>query len=155
VIIPAGFSGSVLPGDWAAATAESGPVAVEVYGRPEARYSTLVVQSIVSQVVGRMSTVTRGISAAVAHLAVPGAGMAGATLQPETLAADLTEFGQAVGRDLSDGQSLVQLQVSTAGGRSFSWLDYMAGTMAVLFLMFSVTAVAHHIGRVEQGTLSA
>jgi ABC-2 type transport system permease protein len=154
VIIPAGFSEAIVPGDWRGVVASSGQaVAVEVYGRSDARYSTLVVQNVVSRVLVRMSTITRGITAAATWLAMPGA--TSPAVQPEALATDLGVFGQAVGQDLADGQSLVQLRVGTAGGRPFSWLDYMAGTMAVLFLMFSVTAGGRTIlAEVEQGTLS-
>jgi ABC-2 type transport system permease protein len=69
VIIPAGFSEAIVPGDWRGVVASSGQaVAVEVYGRSDARYSTLVVQNVVSRVLVRMSTITRGITAAATWL---------------------------------------------------------------------------------------
>ena len=157
VIIPEGFGRRVLlSSDASTAPAEVrlseiDPAVVEIYAGPQYRISTAVVRAIISQVTEEMNLMAQGIPVAVSHLAADG----GDTLD--------VEVAQRLGRSMTErlvadaegaAGTMVRLNRVNAGGRAFSWVDYMAASMAILFLMFAVTTGGYSIFAERQaGTL--
>ncbi|HQE92705.1 MAG TPA: ABC transporter permease [Anaerolineae bacterium] len=122
--------------------APAAPVSVEIYASPNWRISTLVVKAIVSQGLERLNIQIAGMTNIVSRL------VAG-TLQANSSAADAaTTIGavlaetvdQETGDGAADADLPIKLHITSTTGRGFSWLDYYASSMAVLFLMFTVTS---------------
>ncbi len=116
---------------------ERGSAVVEIYASPNRRISAGVIRGIVSQVLDQMNVTTRGTGIIVEELisrsgGVPTAGDVGAVRMLSTVGEKLVGVG--------DGEVTVRIEVVSPSGRGFSWLDYSATSMAVLFLMFAVTA---------------
>jgi ABC-type Na+ efflux pump permease subunit len=159
VVIPEGFTARLLPlgegapssggagepltpeqmqalGESLQAQIEADPVVIEIYASPQYRISTAVIRAIISQVLEEMNLATRGIPAAVTRLAMAeGSASEGAE--------SLYRLGFAMGERMATGgigERSVRLVPVSAGGRAFNWLDYMASSMAILFLMFAVTS---------------
>lgn len=111
------------------------PVVIEIYASPDWRISTAIVKSIVSQVLEQMNVTVQGIQLAVMRLAFAGK-------EPGPAGAEAFSLGSWLGERLeNDSQErLIDLAITWTTDRPFSWLDYSASSMAVLFLMFAVTS---------------
>jgi ABC-2 type transport system permease protein len=110
------------------------PVTIEIYASPDWQISTGVVKGVTTQAVERLHMMTTGFTVIASRLFQ-------ADLEGGTGSfGDLTSAGgmEMEGIDASDLP--VHLQVVSPSGRSFSWLDYSAASMAILFLMFAVTS---------------
>lgn len=119
-----------------AADAEELPTVIEIYASPQWRISTAVVKAVVAQILERMHLVVRGIGSTMGRLIL--AGGVDAMNQEQLL-----RVGQGIGEQLvqgaGTGEALLRLEVVSTR-RAFSWLDYSAASMAILFLMFSATS---------------
>ncbi len=127
-------------------------VVVEIYASPNWRISAGVVRGIVTQVLEQMSMTAQGTTIIIEELIArgapgPEAGEGGAEWFP----------GVADGgfESLADRELPVRVEIVSPTGRGFRWLDYSATSMAILFLMFAVTAGGRTLLAERQaGTLS-
>ncbi len=130
VIIPAGFSTAVTGG-----TQPSDAERIEVYANPEREVSAQVVTAIVESFVQQVEL--GRISGQVAVEQMIGAGI----ITP----AQAQETGLAVGEraatrtDSGVPVRLVSIEESTAGEVEFDPMAYFAPSMAIFFLMFTVS----------------
>ena len=138
VIIPAGLSESIMPSrlaqDSAQDSASSGQSIIEVYRNPTRPVSSGVVRSIVDQTLSRLMAGSAGGQVAVTQLMLNG------LISPQQ-ATQAAQIGERAGRQASDTR-LVVLQSetgTTSNSASFDWLTYMAPSMAIMFLMFTVS----------------
>jgi ABC-2 type transport system permease protein len=136
IIIPAGFTEKIIPaglqqGDFSALMNREQGV-VEVYASPERPISVSIVRSIVNGALNRMTAV----SAAIAQLIMSG------YISPQEMEQTGNEIGMRVWEQAAQGSSL-KLSVQSVGAQTnsgnFDWMAYMAPSMAVLFLMFTVS----------------
>lgn len=132
VIIPAGFTESVIP---AAGGALADPVAVELYANPARPISSGVVAAVVEQFLGEVEAATVAGRLAVSRLLESG------LLDP----AEVATVGQEIGEQAAaGGEELVAVAVETVGGDeeeepAFNPLAILAPAMAIFFLMYTVT----------------
>jgi len=132
VIIPANFSESALSGTGQGSRQQS---VIEVYRNPTRSISAGVVRSIVDQTLSRITAGTVGGQVAVNQLIANGL----ITL-PQAMAQG-AQIGERAGKQVGDTR-LVALKSETAeksNGAGFDWLTYMAPSMAIMFLMFTVS----------------
>ncbi len=150
VIIPAGFSDSLMPD---MATGElAAPVALRVYGDPGSPIGAAVVRSIAEAFTNRAVNNVTAIQIGLTELATSGA----------VAPADLPAVGQAMGEHLfgeaAGAESLIAVRtesVATGGAAGFNPLSYFAPAMALLFLMYAVTLGARSlITERREGTLA-
>lgn len=130
VIIPAGFTASIIPGD-DGTVGETVPL--EIYANPSRPISSGVVEAIVQQFLGRLES----------------AGIAGQVAASQLLQNDLIspQEAPAVGRRLGTqaveaDASPVTIVAETLGGARQEGLDplaILAPAMAIFFLMYTVT----------------
>ncbi len=140
IIIPAGFTEKILPaglqqGDFAAlAQREQG--VVEVYSSPERSISSSIVRSIVNAVLNRLAAANAAAQTAITQLIVNG------YVSPQ----DMQKIGNAIGMRVGEQaiqveqmQLMVQSTSAQSNSGGFDWMAYMAPSMAVMFLMFTVS----------------
>ena len=155
IIIPAGFTGKIIPpglqqGDFSALLQREQGV-VEVYASPERSISASIVRSIVNAVLNRMTTAGAAAQTSITQLIVSG------TVSPQEMQQIGNEIGMRAGEQASQGASM-KLNVQSAGASDnsggFDWMAYMAPSMAVLYLMFTVSLGARSVLAERQwGTL--
>ncbi len=155
IIIPAGFTEKIIPaalqqGDFAALMEREQSV-VEVYASPARPISSSIVRSIVNAVLNRMSTAGAAAQTAITQLIMSGA------VSPQDMQKIGNEIGMRVGEQAAQVEQM-KLTVQSAGAQNnsggFDWMAYMAPSMAVLFLMFTVSLGARSVLAERQwGTL--
>jgi len=155
IIIPAGFTEKIIPaalqqGDFAALMEREQSV-VEVYASPARPISSSIVRSIVNAVLNRMSAAGAAAQTAITQLIMSGA------VSPQDMQQIGNEIGMRVGEQAAQVEQM-KLTVQSAGAQSnsggFDWMAYMAPSMAVLFLMFTVSLGARSVLAERQwGTL--
>ncbi len=155
IIIPAGFSDKAMPpglrqGDFSALLQREQGV-VEVYASPEQPISASIVRSILNAVLDRMATASAAAQTSITQLIASG------YVSPPELQRIGSEIGTRASEQASQG-ALMKLTVQSVGtsdnSGSFDWLAYMAPSMAVLFLMFTVSLGARSVLAERQwGTL--
>jgi ABC-2 type transport system permease protein len=155
IIIPAGFTEKIVPaalqqGDFSALLQREQGV-VEVYASPERPISASIVRSIVNAVLNRMTAAGAAAQTSITQL------MVGGYVSPQEMQKVGNEIGQRASEQASQGSSL-KLAVQSVGAQSnsgsFDWMAYMAPSMAVLFLMFTVSLGARSVLAERQwGTL--
>jgi ABC-2 type transport system permease protein len=154
VIIPTGLTARVIPqGEQNFTGASNAPAAlIEIYASPTNPVSASVVRSIVDQFLSRLDAGVVAGRVTVEQL------LASGRIAPQQAASLGRQIGAQVG-ETSSNVSLIHLQEQTAqagqaSSGSFDWLAYMAPSMAILFLMFTVTAGGRSIlAEREGGTL--
>lgn len=130
VIIPIGFSQAVLAGGNA-----TPPTLVEVYMNPTRAVSAGVVRSIVDQTLARLNASAVSGRVAVTQLAMSG------LLSPQQVMAEGAAIAERAARQTGEAR-LITLRSDTAEkstGADFDWLTYMTPSMAIMFLMFTVS----------------
>ncbi len=140
VIIPAGFTEKIIPpglqqGDFSALTQREQGV-VEVYASPERPTSSSIVRSIVNAVLNRMTAANAAAQTAITQLIVSG------SVSPQDMSKLGNEIGGRASEQAARGTALnLKVQAATVQSNSggFDWLAYMAPSMAVMFLMFTVS----------------
>jgi ABC-2 type transport system permease protein len=140
VIIPPGFTEKIIPsglqqGDFSALAGREQGV-VEVYSSPARPISASIVRSIVAAVLSRMTAANAAAQVSIEQLIVKGY----VSLQ------DISQIGNAIGMRAAEQASqagALTLRVQSVGAQSnsggFDWMAYMAPSMAVMFLMFTVS----------------
>jgi ABC-2 type transport system permease protein len=110
---------------------------IEIYASPAYQISASVVQGLLRAVLEQMNVVSAGMDAVVsrqiADLSINE--QDGSSTLSEAFAFDAGDMEDASANDLP-----IQIEVVSPSGRTFSWLDYSAASMAILFLMFAVTS---------------
>ncbi len=140
IIIPAGFTEKIIPaglqqGDFSALMQREQGV-VEVYASPARPISASIVRSIVNAVLNRMSAAGAAAQTSIMQLLISG------FVSPQDMQQVGNEIGQRSGEQAAQGSSM-KLTVQSVGAQTnsggFDWMAYMAPSMAVLFLMFTVS----------------
>lgn len=130
---------------------EDDPVVVEIYASPNWRISTAVIKGIVTRALEQMNMTTHGISTIMERLIVGGALQ---VQDDESGTEALSVLSESGLQGTADRELPVRLQIVSPSGRGFSWLDYSASSMAVLFLMFAVTSGGRTLlAERQEGTL--
>lgn len=152
VIIPSGFSASIMPSGPAqsdAVTPAGRKSVIEVYANPTRPISAGVVEGIVDEFLSQVTSGLAGGQVSVMQLVTDG------LLLPQQAQALGQEIGERVGRQTADERLItVKSETGEGGGEGFDWLSYMSASMAILFLMFTVTAGGRSIlMERDEGTL--
>lgn len=113
------------------------PVTIEIYASPQRPISLAVVKAVVSQGLEIMNIQLHGLQALMTRLvqAQLAAGLAPAA----TMNSGLFTLSETPWAD-RQRELPVRVETVSPSGRPFNWLDYSATSMAILFLMFAVTA---------------
>ncbi len=157
VVIPADFSDSFLPAQFEEGQFEQvqqpEPSRIEIYGNPTRPVSVNVIRTIIEQFLNQQLAGRAGVLVSFGQLVqqqlVPISGL-------ESLA---RAQGAAVVQQVIDNTS-IQLrkrgaaeQTDASGG--FDWLEFSAPSMAILFLMFTVSSGGYNIlAERDEGTLA-
>jgi ABC-2 type transport system permease protein len=149
VIIPENLTARVIPSGRGAADASG--AAVELYANPTRPVSVGVVRSIIAGFAGHVNATVDSVEVAISQLVESGlvAPQQGADVAP-TLA-------ERAADDLAAANLLHIVGEETSGSEEngFDWLAYMAPSMAILFLMFTVTSGGRTLlVERDEGTLS-
>ena len=136
VIIPAGFTNSLIPSASGEAPPTGEVVKVEIYANPARPTSASVVQTVVEEFIARLEAASIGGEVAILQMLESG--------RLEMTPAALEAAGRAAGEALAGGegeQSPITIRSSEAGEEAvqFDVLAYMAPGMALMFLMYTVT----------------
>ncbi|HSM54823.1 MAG TPA: ABC transporter permease [Candidatus Sulfomarinibacteraceae bacterium] len=134
VIVPAGFTGSVIP-DESGATGDV--VQIEVYANPARPISSGVVEAVVQQFLGRVESATLAGQVAVTQLLQSG------LIAPQEAVAVGRELGaQAVAGQAQNGSPVTLLSETVEGVAQDEEVDplaILAPAMAIFFLMYTVS----------------
>ncbi len=148
VIIPAGFSASVIP-DESGQVAEA--VSIEVYNNPARSISSGIVQSIVTGFVNQVDTNSLSGDVAVTQLVTNG--LIDFQQIPEVVEAMGSEL-QAGPQDAVGAIHINRTTTSLNSEQSFNPIAFFATGMAVFFLMYTVTIGGRSIlAERNEGTL--
>jgi ABC-2 type transport system permease protein len=154
VIIPLDLTARLIPqGEQNfTGTTKVPPTLIEIYASPTNPVSASVVRSIVDQFLGRVDAGVVDGRVTVEQL------LASGRIAPQQAASLGRQIGAQAG-EASSNVSLIHLQEQTAqagqaSSGGFDWLAFMAPSMAIFFLMFTVTAGGRSIlAERESGTL--
>lgn len=122
--------------------AEVTPTVVEIYGSPDFIISTSVVKSIVTQGIEILNMQVQGTLGLISRLMGSGGGVDIASLAPEGATEGTADLAAALP---------IEVEIVSGTGRQFSWLNYSATSMAVIFLMFAVTSGGRTLLAERQG----
>ena len=150
VLVPAGFSASIFPDRATGQTGATMPI--EVYANPARPIGASVVEAVVTEFVNRVERNQLTMQVTMTQLATNG------LVEMDAL----EETAVAIGNDLfgnsQDAAANIVIDTHTASGSSdggFNVLSFFAPSMAIFFLMYTVTIGARSIlQEQEQGTLS-
>ncbi len=130
VIIPSGFSASVIPDS---SGGVSDPISIELYTSPSRPNSAGIVQSIVTRYLNRVEMGRIGGQVTVGQLVASG------RIQPQQAA----EVGAEIGKKQAENEeAFTSIRLKGEEGEAapqFNILAYMAPGMALMFLMFTVS----------------
>jgi len=161
VIIPADFGEGLIPGssnldqpisesalsNW---NPERKQAVIEIYGNPTRPTSVSIVQTIVDEFINRASAMYSGIHISIGQMLKAG------LLNPSDPKAALMDIGEVVSTRTAN-QRFITLQGSLTEDNidtEFDWFGYIAPSMALLFLMFTVSNGGRSIlAEKEGGTL--
>lgn len=151
VLIPPELTRRVIPqaGDVQTLIQGAEPAVVEVYANPTRPVSANVVRAIVDGFLSRVNAGAAAGRVAVQMLVTSG------RIPPEAAQQAGEQVGRQAAEQVVEG-NLINLQVQTAGAQEeeFNFMGYIAPSMAILFLMFTVTAGGRSIlAERSQGTL--
>ncbi|MEJ2209278.1 MAG: ABC transporter permease [Anaerolineae bacterium] len=155
VLIPEDLSESIMPaalleGDFSSLTEPEQSV-IHVYSNPTAPISAGVVRSVVDQFLGQVAAGATGGELAVTQMVVEG------IISPAQIVSVAQQVGEQAGRQAVEANLIAvegQTQGEEEGGGGFDWMGYMAPSMAILFLMFTVSAGGRSIlAERDEGTL--
>jgi ABC-2 type transport system permease protein len=130
VIIPVGFTASVIPQDGQASSTDA---QIEVYKNPSRTISTGIVQSIVESFLNEVETGRIGGQVAVAQLLASG-------LVPQQQAVQVgMQIGTRLANERGNLQTLILNTRQASVSEAPSFLMYIAPGFALLFLMYTVS----------------
>ena len=155
VIIPENFSESILPAELLRGVVsidslvEREQSVIEIYTNPARPVSTGVVRSLVDGYLNQVAGAVAGGQVTIIQLLRNG------LLDPQEAQLHGEQLGYESGRQAVENK-LISIRGETRGEASagFDWLSYSAPSMAIIFLMFTVTAGGRSILAERQaGTL--
>ena len=149
VIIPAGFSNSIMPAGSEGAAGEA--VQIEIYANPARPNSVMIVRSVLAEVINGLDTYSAGGLVTIAQ-----------QLSSGRLSQDeINDYAQGMGERMAEqgaaAESLVRLNVNQpeAQPEQNNYLSYLAPGMAVVFLMYTATQGGRSIlAERQSGTLA-
>lgn len=153
IIIPAGFTDSVIPQreNFAPGGANSDDVVkIEIHVNPTRPTSAGIIKSIVDEYLSRIEEGRIGGETAIIQM------LASGRITPDMAEAAGEEMGQRLQDSPTDDALAISLITSTAAGEEveFDILAYIAPGMALLFLMYTVSYGGRSIlAEKSQGTL--
>jgi ABC-2 type transport system permease protein len=135
VIIPADFSESIMPSALSSGGASTSQSTVEVYCNPDWPVSSSVIRGIVGQFVDQMAVGSAAGQVTVSEMIASG------LLSPQDAATKGMQIGQSAAQEATSTQlvGLAGETVNQTPQEGFDWLTYMAPSMAIIFLMFTVS----------------
>jgi ABC-2 type transport system permease protein len=147
VIIPAGFTKSIIPEDGGAVPGEV--VRIEVYTNPTRPVSAGVIQSIVEEFASRVETGRVGGEVVLTQMLEAG------LVRPEQIQALAAEVGARQANAVNETPAIhLKAAVSGEEQQPFNPMAYMAPGMALMFLMFTVSNGGRSfLAEQAQGTL--
>lgn len=150
IIIPAGFTDSIIPPTEMGMTIYVGPKLIEMYANPSRPTSAGIIKSIVDEFMSRVDESTVSGQTAIQQLLTSG------RVPPEQAQAAGEELNQRLTNSQQDNTLAIKLNATTADGEEikFDVLAYLAPGMALMFLMFTVSYGGRSIlAEKSQGTL--
>jgi ABC-2 type transport system permease protein len=148
VIIPANFGEGLNPSELTISSEQEQAI-IEIYANPTRPTSVSVVRTIVDEFINQASAMVFGIQVSIGQMLKAG------ILDPTNPTA-LMEIGE-FGAKQNETNRLIKLQGSMAEGSvntEFDWFSYIAPSLALLFLMFTITNGGRSIlAEREGGTL--
>lgn len=152
IIIPAGFSRSVIPQESDFAGGDTPEVVkIEMYANPSRPTSAGIIKSILDEYMSRIDEGAVGAQTSILQMLISG------RITPEQAEAAGGEMGKRL-QDAPENETLaITLNSSIADGEEieFDVLAYLAPGMALMFLMFTVSYGGRSIlAEKAQGTLS-
>jgi len=148
IIIPAGFTNSILPQNGNDPTNEA--VKIEVYANPSRPTSAGIIKAIVDEFLSRVAE--GAVSGQVSILQL----MSSGRITPEQAQAAGQEMTARLQNNPPENNLAIKLNSSTANGETikFDALAYIAPGMALMFLMYTVSYGGRSIlAEKSQGTL--
>jgi ABC-2 type transport system permease protein len=144
VIIPANFSTSIVPAglnDTNVENTQGSTSEVVIYANPSRPVTSQVVKTIVDTILERFVVSSVGGQVAVEQLLKSG------LLSPQNAQAQGSMIGEQAARSLTQADMVqIERQIGAdTSQQSFSWLKYIAPSLAILFLMFSLSLAARTI----------
>ena len=144
VIIPANFSASIVPGELDGANVENSQrihSEVVVYANPTRPTTSQVVKTIVDTLLERFVVSSVGGRVTVQQMLTNG------LLNPHSAQQQGAVIGEQAARSLTQADMIqIERQIGEdTSQQSFSWLKYIAPSLAILFLMFSLSLAARTI----------
>jgi ABC-2 type transport system permease protein len=139
VIIPSNFSESILPqallsGQAAELTTREQAV-VEIYANPGRSVSVGIIQSIVERFSNQVQAGSVSGQVTIAQM------LASGRLTPDMAVSQAEGIGMQAGMAAADRSPItVEVQIGEATSGGFDWLAYTAPSMAIVFLMFTVSS---------------
>ena len=134
IIIPEGFGEGIIPSNMEPTT-EREQAVIEIYGNPTRPTSVSITKSIVDEFIYRTSAMVMGAEVSITQLITSG------RLDLMVSTEEMMNLGEFAARQISE-QQIITLQGSMAEGSvdtDFDWFGYIAPSMALLFLMFTVS----------------
>jgi ABC-2 type transport system permease protein len=124
---------------------------ITIYTNPTRPISAMIVEAILDSITTRLNAGFAGAIIGFSDL------LKGGSVSPQALTEGLGEdIGQNLAPIFEENESQISLEVSyweSNGSDEFSWMAYMAPSMSILFLSFSMTASARTIlSEKEKGT---
>ena len=149
VIIPAGFSDSILP--TGGTTGSQTQSVVQVYGDSSQQLRASIAESVVQGIINQMVAGTVAGQVAIQQLITSGRlPVAQAAQQAPSIVQPLVQNTLSTSLVTLDRQ----IEGATTASGGFDWLTYLAPSMAVLYLMFAMSQAARTILQEKQmGTL--
>jgi ABC-2 type transport system permease protein len=148
VIIPTDFGEGLNPSKLTISSEQEQAV-IEIYGNPTRPTSVSVIRTIVDEFINQASAMVLGIQVSIGQ-------MLKARILDPTDPTALMEIGEFSAKQ-NETNRFIKLQGSMAEGSvdtEFDWFSYIAPSMALLFLMFTITNGGRSIlAEREGGTL--
>jgi len=165
VIIPADFGQGLIPNettsdndlgqptsafDSTGQGVEKEQAVIEIYGNPTRPTSVSVIRTIVDEFINRATAIVSGIQVSISQMLITG------RLNPTDPSSAFMDASQFAAEQI-ENQRFITLQGNMAEGSAeteFDWFGYIAPSMALLFLMFTITNGGRSIlAESEGGTL--
>ncbi len=148
IIVPPGFSASMMALGQGVEVETS---VIEIYANPTRPISVGVVREIVAEFLGRLTGALVGVQVSVVQMVEDG------LAAPQEVQGLAPRIGERAWQRISESR-LVAVRSESAtrsGSDGFDWAAYMAPSMAIVFLMFTVTAGGRSVlAEREGGTLA-
>ncbi|MBI2333667.1 MAG: ABC transporter permease, partial [Chloroflexi bacterium] len=150
IIIPAGFTRSIIPQQEDFANGDSEVVKIEMYANPARPTSAGIIKSILDEFMSRIEEGSLSGQTSILQMVISG------RITPEQAEAAGEEMGKHLQDAPEDDTLAITLNTSTADGEEikFDVLAFLAPGMALMFLMYTVSYGGRSIlTEKSQGTL--